>query len=348
MSSGSVANARELEAIGHEVQNLRRRIADREDEELAIMERRETLAAAEKDATAEATTPARDRRPSARGGRRRAVHRRGRSRRAAAERPPRSPPSTPRCSSSTRSCAGRRRASARRRWSDGVCQGCHEQLSAVELSKIRPPTGSALRVLPADIGPVTDPTRPRGRELDGAARGNPGPAGAGAIVVERRALCSPRSPRGSGRPPTTWRSTRRRSVGSRRPSAVGATRGVLRSDSLLLVQPAHRPIPREVGAPAASAPPGEAGGGPVRSRHLRARPARAQHRSGSSGEPRRRHLAGRPVALPAGRSRPGGRGRFGARGKSGLHRAGCWREPGGGDLAEAQQKAHRRARSPRR
>src|SRR4029078_13089361 len=43
MASGAVANARELEAIGHEVANLRRRIADREDEELAIMERRETL-----------------------------------------------------------------------------------------------------------------------------------------------------------------------------------------------------------------------------------------------------------------------------------------------------------------
>src|SRR5262245_30616853 len=55
MASGAVVNARELEAIGHEVTNLRRRIADREDEELAIMERRETLAAAEKDATETAT-----------------------------------------------------------------------------------------------------------------------------------------------------------------------------------------------------------------------------------------------------------------------------------------------------
>src|SRR5690242_18800666 len=55
MASGAVANARELEAIGHEVTNLRRRIADREDEELAIMERREALAAAEKDAAETAT-----------------------------------------------------------------------------------------------------------------------------------------------------------------------------------------------------------------------------------------------------------------------------------------------------
>src|SRR4051795_7111101 len=55
MASGAVANARELEAISHEVTNLRRRIADREDEELAIMERRETLAAAEKDAGETAT-----------------------------------------------------------------------------------------------------------------------------------------------------------------------------------------------------------------------------------------------------------------------------------------------------
>src|SRR3954467_10479960 len=55
MASGAVANARELEAIRHEVTNLRRRIADREDEELAIRERRETLAAAEKDAPETAT-----------------------------------------------------------------------------------------------------------------------------------------------------------------------------------------------------------------------------------------------------------------------------------------------------
>src|SRR3954468_8522029 len=55
MASGAVANARELEAIGHEITNLRRRIADRGAEGPAIMERRETLSAAEKDAAETAT-----------------------------------------------------------------------------------------------------------------------------------------------------------------------------------------------------------------------------------------------------------------------------------------------------
>ena len=50
MSSGSVANARELDAIGHEIENLKRRISDREDELLAIMERREGVETAAKEA----------------------------------------------------------------------------------------------------------------------------------------------------------------------------------------------------------------------------------------------------------------------------------------------------------
>jgi len=43
MSDGSVANARELEAMGREIDNLRRRIAEREDELLVVMERREDV-----------------------------------------------------------------------------------------------------------------------------------------------------------------------------------------------------------------------------------------------------------------------------------------------------------------
>ncbi|HEX6845178.1 MAG TPA: C4-type zinc ribbon domain-containing protein [Actinomycetota bacterium] len=43
MSDGSVANARELEAIGREVENLRRRMSDREDELLAMLEQREEV-----------------------------------------------------------------------------------------------------------------------------------------------------------------------------------------------------------------------------------------------------------------------------------------------------------------
>ena len=55
MSSGAIANARELEAIGHEITNLKRRIGDREDELLAIMERREAIEAGAREAEAVAT-----------------------------------------------------------------------------------------------------------------------------------------------------------------------------------------------------------------------------------------------------------------------------------------------------
>jgi hypothetical protein len=44
MSDGSVANARELESIGREIESLTRRISDREDTALEIMEIREGLA----------------------------------------------------------------------------------------------------------------------------------------------------------------------------------------------------------------------------------------------------------------------------------------------------------------
>jgi len=46
-----------------------------------------------------------------------------------------------------------------------------------------------------------------------------------------------------------------------------------------------------------------------------------------------------------GSEEPAGRPRVpsGARGKSGLHRAGCWGDPDGGDLVKAQQKANRRS-----
>jgi predicted nucleic acid-binding Zn-ribbon protein len=48
MFDGSVANARELDSIRHEVDNLKKRRSDREDELLALMEVREELEAQER------------------------------------------------------------------------------------------------------------------------------------------------------------------------------------------------------------------------------------------------------------------------------------------------------------
>ena len=52
MYDGSVANARELDSITHEVDNLKKRRSDREDELLALMEVREELETQERAAAA--------------------------------------------------------------------------------------------------------------------------------------------------------------------------------------------------------------------------------------------------------------------------------------------------------
>lgn len=54
-----------------------------------------------------------------------------------------------------------------------------------------------------------------------------------------------------------------------------------------------------------------------------------------------------PLRGILGSEEPAGRPRVssGARGKSGLRRAGCWGDPGGGDLVKAQQKGNRRSAS---
>jgi len=141
MASGAVANARELEAIGHEVTNLRRRIADREDEELAIMERRETLAAAEKDAAETATNlrEAADRLRAAAGDELTVAETDLAARQA--ERPAAASQIDPEVLELYEDLRPQKKGVAAAALVDGVCQGCHEQLSAVELSAIRSTDG---------------------------------------------------------------------------------------------------------------------------------------------------------------------------------------------------------------
>jgi uncharacterized protein len=137
MASGAVANARELEAIGHEVANLRRRIADREDEELAIMERRETLAAAEKDASETATNlrEAVDRLRAAAGDELMTAEAELAAREAA--RPAAVETVDPEVLELYEELRPQKKGIGAAALVDGVCQGCHEQLSSVELSKVR-------------------------------------------------------------------------------------------------------------------------------------------------------------------------------------------------------------------
>ena len=137
MASGAVANARELEAIGHEITNLRRRVADREDEELAIMERRETLAAAEKDAAETATRlrETADRLRAAAGDELATAEADLLAREA--ERPATVSAVDPEVLELYEELRPQKKGVAAAALIDGVCQGCHEQLSAVELAKVR-------------------------------------------------------------------------------------------------------------------------------------------------------------------------------------------------------------------
>jgi uncharacterized protein len=137
MSSGSVANARELDAIGHEIENLKRRVADREDELLAIMERRETIEAAAKDADVEAgqrrarvddISAASDEelsRVTAELAQRRT------------EREEQAAVVEPETLELYEDLRRQKKGVGAAALVDNVCQGCHEQLSAVELDKVR-------------------------------------------------------------------------------------------------------------------------------------------------------------------------------------------------------------------
>ena len=137
MSSGAVANARELEAMGHEIANLKRRIADREDELLAIMERREAL----ERSVAEAEGVAAERRGSA--DRILAESREELSQIATdlaarqAERPAAVAAIDPDTLELYEDLRPQKKGVAAAALVDNVCQGCHEQLSAVELDHVR-------------------------------------------------------------------------------------------------------------------------------------------------------------------------------------------------------------------
>jgi predicted nucleic acid-binding Zn-ribbon protein len=137
MQDGSVANVRELDAIGREVENLRRRTSDREDELLAFLEQREALAAQANEAEA------------------RAAELRARVERVADE----AAEELGAVTLALEQARGKRAAVAEQvdpdlldlydelrahkkgvgaaALVDGVCQGCHERLSSVELDRLR-------------------------------------------------------------------------------------------------------------------------------------------------------------------------------------------------------------------
>ena len=137
MSSGAIANARELEAIGHEIANLKRRISDREDELLAIMERREAVekGATEAEAVATECRTAAEQVASASDDELVAVVAELAAREA--ERPPLAATIDPDTLELYEELRPQKKGVGAAALIDNVCQGCHEQLSSVELDHAR-------------------------------------------------------------------------------------------------------------------------------------------------------------------------------------------------------------------
>jgi hypothetical protein len=137
MYDGSVANARELDSIRHEVDNLKKRRSDREDELLGLMEVREEIEAQER-AAAERWSTLRAATESVEGA---AADELGRLTTELKER------SEARATLAETVDAEllelyedlrpQKKGIAAVALIDGVCQGCHEQLSSVEIDRLK-------------------------------------------------------------------------------------------------------------------------------------------------------------------------------------------------------------------
>lgn len=134
---GSIANAKELESIQHELENLKRRRSDREDEMLGLMEVREELE--RRAAEAQATSEALRERVETVGGAaleeltsiETELEAKVSDRRALV------PEIEPDVLELYEDLRKQKKGIGAVALVDGVCQGCHEQLSAMELDKVK-------------------------------------------------------------------------------------------------------------------------------------------------------------------------------------------------------------------
>jgi predicted nucleic acid-binding Zn-ribbon protein len=137
MYDGSVANARELDSIRHEVDNLKKRRSDREDELLGLMEVREELEAQER-AADERSVALRARVEEVEGVTAEELERvraelkeRSEARVALAE------TVDPEFLELYEDLRPQKKGVAAVALVDGVCQGCHEQLSSVYRDRLK-------------------------------------------------------------------------------------------------------------------------------------------------------------------------------------------------------------------
>jgi len=134
---GSIANAKELEALQHEIDSVRKRRSDREDELLVIMERREELEATSAQAarSAEESRASADRVGADAQRELSSIAEEVESRMAA--RVALAAEIDPELLELYDDLRRQKKGIGAAALVDGVCQGCHEQLSAVQLDRLK-------------------------------------------------------------------------------------------------------------------------------------------------------------------------------------------------------------------
>ena len=137
MYDGSVANAKELEALQHETESLKRRRSEREDELLVLLEQREELDArvAAAETVAEGLRAEVDR--TAMSAADELVGVTAELERLTAERASLAPKIDPELLELYEDLRRQKKGVGAATLVDGVCSGCHEQLSSMQLDKLK-------------------------------------------------------------------------------------------------------------------------------------------------------------------------------------------------------------------
>ncbi len=137
MYDGSIVNAKELEALQHEIDNVKKRRSDREDELLALMEQREALDALIATADAEETTLRASLDATASQAAEELTSAKADLASLEAERETLVPAFDPELLELYEDLRRQKKGIGAAPLIDGVCQGCHEQLSSVVLDKLK-------------------------------------------------------------------------------------------------------------------------------------------------------------------------------------------------------------------
>jgi predicted nucleic acid-binding Zn-ribbon protein len=138
---GSVVNVKEMEALQHEIENLKKRRSDREDELLALMEQREALEAQAVDAKVMGDAEREKVDQVGSSAREQLTTIEAELSRFEAERAQILPDIPAELLELYEELRPQKKGVAAAALTDGVCQGCHEQLSSVVLDKLKKTDG---------------------------------------------------------------------------------------------------------------------------------------------------------------------------------------------------------------